>query len=149
MTNLRSSNAGIRLPGIVAALGLTVIGATATSRPASPFTATFQCPTATPAASVTIANFKRSLSTGDANSSSLKTSVGLTGVDSSSVTIVTDSIVCTRVTHAIDSAFKDTSTASYFVLHAGTSYVAFPHLQPVHSLFFVDSNFTYVGVTLY
>jgi hypothetical protein len=150
MTNHSDLQArALRLFAIPLVFGVTIVGATASSRPQPPTTTNVLCPTATPAANVTIANFKRALAASGSNGSSLRTNLGFIGVDSSSVVTVTDSLVCTRVTRVLDSVFNDTSPISYFVLRAGPRFIAFPHLQAVHSLFFLDTTYTFIGLTPY
>lgn len=76
-------------------------------------------------------------------------SVGLTGVDSSTVALVSDSVTCARVIAAVDSAFHSgpTSTPAIVVRGGGMYVLHWPSSTPsdnaISVLHFVDSTFTY------
>jgi hypothetical protein len=66
----------------------------------------------------------------------------MTGVDSTSVLVVADTLVCTAVTRSVDSAFhKRASTEAYLVVvRAGPRYISFAPNGQSQSLFITDTN---------
>src|SRR4051812_46116565 len=87
-----------------------------------------QCPTPTPRSDSMKQEMKEMLASPYSDDSTFRVNLGLSGVDSSRVIAVTDSLVCTRVTAVIDSAARSTpSNGSYFVLKLGRLYFAFAH----------------------
>ena len=80
-------------------------------------------------------------------------SVGLTGVDTSQVHVVTDSAVCARVARAIDSAFAHSPSpaGTFVIVQAGSVYVAnAPDApdDPGTLLHFLGSNYAYKSVVV-
>jgi hypothetical protein len=90
---------------------------------------------------------KTTLSSTFSDDSEFRVNIGMSGVDSSQVMAVTDSLVCTRVTEIIDSATKSPPpTTSAFVLRAGPLFFGFAHIQANPSLFIVDTSYRFQGV---
>lgn len=124
-----------------------LIALASSSRSASGQTLT--CPTPGAEGAVTIEGFKLLLAGRDTDSVLLRNKFGLTGVDSSAVTVITDGTVCTGVTLTIDRALGDTTSyaaVSYMVLKAANMYMAFPHLQRQHTWYFVDTSYAFRGL---
>lgn len=74
---------------------------------------------------------------------------GLTGVDSASVTVVTDTAVCSAVTAAIDSAFTTSvHTGPFVVVAVGSLYFAYEANAEPQSTFYVDrATYAFKGST--
>lgn len=74
---------------------------------------------------------------------------GLTGVDSASVKVVTDTAVCSAVTAAIDSAFTaSVHTGPFIVVLVGNLYFAYQADAEPQSTFYVDrTTYRFKGST--
>jgi hypothetical protein len=109
------------------------------------------CATSNAASDTQIHKIRQSLAGLEPNDSSFREELGLTTADSTVLTVVTDSIICTHVTFVVDSATIDTSRTpvQYFVMRAGSQYLAYPHrvARPA-SLWFVDTSFHFIGATV-
>lgn len=74
-------------------------------------------------------------------------SLGLTGLDTSQVFSVTDSTVCARVAHVVDSVFEKRPATTYIVVRAGQRLVArhpdLPGASPNELLHFLDTTYVY------
>jgi hypothetical protein len=91
---------------------------------------------------------KESLASSESDALRYRQAFGLVGVDSGSVVAVSDTITCSAVTASIDAEFRNPVRGGpFFVARAGARYVAFePDAEP-QPLFYVDTNFTYIGGT--
>lgn len=100
------------------------------------------CRTAGPESAGLIQSLKETLASSEIDAVAFKTSFGLAGADSASVTVVKRKRICTMVTRAIDSAFRiRPSTQAYLVLKVDTMYVAFEPLAQGQSMSVVDRKF--------
>jgi len=64
---------------------------------------------------------------------------GLTGVDSASVTVVTDTAVCSAVTASVDTAFTHSMHSGPFVVvQAGNLYIAYEAESEPQPMFYID-----------
>ena len=89
-----------------------------------------------------IQSLKETLASPDADAVLWRTSFGLAGADSASVSVVKRKRICTMVTRAIDSAFGiRPSKQAYLVLKVDTMYVAFEPLAQAQSMSIVDRKF--------
>jgi hypothetical protein len=106
-----------------------------------------ECAVANGRADTAIALTKSVLASTEPGDSSFKAQLGLTGVDSSAVVVVTDTVVCTRVTRVVDSATqaRTPATTAYFVYRAGPIYFVYTHLDPRPALFLVDTTYRFLG----
>jgi hypothetical protein len=97
---------------------------------------------------IRLQDIKENLASSDTESVLWRRGFGLTGVDSASVFVVTDTLVCTRVTHAVDSAFSQPAAMNQYllVLKAGPRYIAFD--EAGYGTNFVDTTFTYRQLSL-
>lgn len=72
---------------------------------------------------------------------------GIAGVDSSTVAVVTDTLVCTRIHQVVDSAFKITppSPSAYLVVvRVGSRFISFnPTGASPSALYITDTNFVW------
>lgn len=100
------------------------------------------------AGSMRFQTLKESLASTDSDAVLYRQGVGLLGVDSGSVFVVSDTIVCTAVTSAADAAFRSSiRNGPFAVVRAGPRYVAFePEAEP-QPVFYVDTNFVFVTWT--
>ncbi len=99
---------------------------------------------------VRLAEVKWLVASGDREAVAFRTSLGITGVDSSTVVAATDSTVCTSVTNAVHQAFglTDPPSESLFVVIVGNKYVAtYPREAEVVSMYFLDANYVVLGAT--
>jgi hypothetical protein len=112
-----------------------------------------QCPAPNASAETTIREIRSMLAGTSPDDSSFRVEMGLVGVDSSALTVVTDSVVCTRVTSVLDSVTSSATpgTHSYFVVKAAARYMAFGNLVTPRStsLWFLDTTYTFLGVMPY
>ena len=92
---------------------------------------------------------KETLARSDAASVLYRKGFGLTGVDSASVTVVTDTAVCSAVTAAIDSAFSRTvHTGPFIEMRVGSLYFAYEANAEPQSTFYVDrATYAFKGFT--
>ncbi len=91
-----------------------------------------------------IAALKEMMSSRDADELAMLNRLGLAGLDSSAVHVVTDAGVCGRVAAAVESAAHFTPAGSPFlVLRAGPRYVAFDPSGINRSFFLVDTSFVF------
>lgn len=92
-----------------------------------------------------ISTIKENLASSDSGAILWRTGFGMVGVDSASLLVVADTLVCTAVTRSVDSAFhKGTSTEAYLVvLRAGPRYVSFAPSGQSQSLFITDTNYVF------
>lgn len=97
---------------------------------------------------IRLQDIKEQLASSDTGSVLWRRGFGLTGVDSASVFVVTDTLVCTRVTHAVDSASaRPPATDQYpLVLKAGPRYIAFD--EAGYGTTLVDTTFAYRQLSL-
>ena len=78
---------------------------------------------------------------------SFRGSLGLGGVDSASVRVVTDQTVCAKVREAVDAASRTAlPPVTLLVLRAGPRYVAFDPLGLTHAMFVVDTAFRFRSI---
>jgi hypothetical protein len=121
------------------------------SRSAAPFGSGLVCPTTNATADTTIRGLKNAMVGTDGADSSFRTGLGIVGLDSSALVVVTDSLVCTRVTQVLDSVFHyaTASTVSPFVVKVGARYIAFPDLPVSRPKFILDTNYVFLGSTPY
>lgn len=112
-----------------------------------------QCAVANGSADTSVRKLKELLVSSHSSDSSFRAELGFSGVDSSAVVAVTDSLVCTRIMRVLDSVTGTgpSVTAGYFVVRAGPRYVAIPHLvvPRITNLWLLDTNFVFLGVTNY
>jgi hypothetical protein len=105
---------------------------------------TLPCRSAGPESAIRITALKETLVRSDSDAVRYRTAVGTDGVDSASVTVVTDSTVCTAVTRSIEQAFHlGPRNDAFLVLRVGPRYVAFHPLSLEQSLFYVDLNYVF------
>ena len=91
-----------------------------------------------------IAALKEMIASQDADEMAVTTGLGLQGVDSSAVHVVTDGGVCGRVAAAIESAAHFAPAGvPFLVLRAGPRYVAFDPSGINRSFFLVDTSFVF------
>jgi hypothetical protein len=91
-------------------------------------TTSLRCTVPGAESAITIQSIKEELASSDSNAIRWRASFGFAGVDSSRVSVVTDSVACTRITAVADSTFQTTppSTVALAVLRVGSSrFVAF------------------------
>ena len=93
-------------------------------------------------------DIKEALASPESDALHYRQAFGLIGVDSSSVFAVSDTITCSAVTASIDAEFRNpVREGPFFVARAGPRYIAFePDAEP-QPLFYVDTNFTFIGGT--
>jgi hypothetical protein len=103
-------------------------------------TSSLRCIVPTADDSVTIDGLKYQLVEGDTG---YRNFVGMAGVDSAALVVVTDTLVCTRVSQVVDSVFGHPTPTTPFlvVLRGGPRYVAFPSNKD--GFFYLDTNFVY------
>lgn len=100
------------------------------------------CRTAGPESAGLIQSLKETLASSETDAVAFRTSFGLAGADSSSVSVVKRKRICTMVTRAIDNAFRiRPSTQAYLVLKVDTMYVAFEPFAQGQSMSIVDRKF--------
>lgn len=100
------------------------------------------CRTAGPESAGLIQSIKEMLASPDAEAIAWRTGFGLAGADSASVSVEKRKRICTRVTRAIDRAFRiRPSTQAYLVLKVDTMYVAFDPFGEGQSMSIVDRKF--------
>lgn len=98
---------------------------------------------------VTIQSLKEELASSDSNAIRWRNGFGLVGVDSASVSIVTDTTACTRITAVVDSAFNSSPSATALAtLRAGPRYVAFD-TSSQDQWYVLDSTFALLHVIVH
>lgn len=88
-----------------------------------------------------IADLKHHVVASDSGSILYRNGFGIAGVDTGMVRVVSDTLVCTRITQAVDSAFSSplAPTPYLVVVRAGPRYVAFG--MSGSSYYFLDTTF--------
>lgn len=136
---------GMKLFGML--LGVSVVGLTATSAHRSASRAVLPCVSPGTGGQITVQALKLELGRPDSAAIRFRNVFGVAGVDSSTVTVVTDTIVCTRIHQVVDSAFhiSPTTTSSYLVvLRVGPRFISFSPRGPSSSAWYItDTNYVW------
>jgi hypothetical protein len=113
------------------------------AKPAWQSTVSLPCLTPGTEGQARIQDIKVDLVATDTSAVLWRNGFGVAGVDSGSVLLISDSLVCTRVTYAVDSGLSQPlqGTSSMIVLKLGPRYIAFAESR--YGTFYVDTTFTY------
>ena len=132
------------MPGVSSAQTLALRPADATETTAASDAAGAACAGAANGGELRIAALKEMIASREADQVAMMNGLGLGGVDSSAVHVVTDAGVCRRVAGVIESAVHFAPDGvPFLVLSAGPRYVAFDPNGINRSFFLVDTAFVF------
>jgi len=127
--------------------GVCLIGVAVSSAHKGGRQSNLPCVTPGTQSQITVQAIKLELVRPDSNAIRFRNAVGIAGVDSSIVAVVTDTVICTRIHQVVDSAFQispPSDTAYPSCPARGPRFVSFPSVGPSQSaLYITDTNFVW------
>ena len=132
------------MPGVTSAQTLALREADAAQAPAAPDGTAAACADGDTGGLLRVAALKEMMASAEPTEVRLVNSLGLGGVDTSTVRLVSDGAVCGRVAAAVAAGARFTlANSPLLVVRAGARYVAFDPSGVNRSFFLVDTGFVF------